>query len=177
MNLDQLITCFKSIIETKQYPKNQIIHRSQTICHYLYFVQSGVVRAFYYQDGKDVTAHIAIDQGAITAIDSFIQRSPSKYTIELLEDSTLMRISRSDLDRFLHENPQNERAVRLFLEAAYIDLAERIEDMLFHSAQERYERLIEQNPTVIQRVSLGHIASYLGITQETLSRVRARSRF
>lgn len=140
----------------------------------MYFVKFGVVRAFYHRDGKDVTAHIAIDQGAITAIDSFIQRKPSRYNIESLEDSTLIVLNYRELTQFLLENPQHERTARVFLEKIYIDLAERIESLLFHTAQERYEKLVKQNPSIVQRVNLGHIASYLGISQETLSRVRAR---
>lgn len=174
MDIHQVVSCFSSIIRTKDYPKNQVLHHDQTVCNHLYFVKSGVVRTFYYKDGKDITAHIAIDQGAITAIDSFIQRKPSRYNIEVLEDSTLMLVSRHDFDQFLTENPQHERTARLFLEKIYIDLAERIEDVLFHSAQERYEKLVTQSPSIIQRVNLGHIASYLGMSQETLSRVRAR---
>lgn len=174
MSLDQMLASFGSIISTSDYVKNQVLHRDQTICNHLYFVKSGVVRTFYYKDGKDITAHIAVEQGAITAIDSFIQRKPSRYNIEVLEDATLMAVTHHDFEQFLLDNPQHERTARLFLEKIYIDLAERIEDVLFHSAHERYEKLVNQHPSIIQRVNLGHIASYLGMSQETLSRVRAQ---
>ncbi|MBL4649976.1 MAG: hypothetical protein JKY03_09605 [Aureispira sp.] len=74
----------------------------------------------------------------------------------------------------LDQNPTYEKFVRLFLEQIYIDLAERVEDLLFYNAKDRYDNLMLKNPSLFQRVNLGHIASYIGVTQETLSRIRAQ---
>ncbi len=114
-----------------------------------------------------------MDHGVVTAVDSFIQKKPSRFNIETLEETTVLTTSRSDLENFLNQYPQFEPTARLFLEELYMELAERMESMIYHSAQERYEALIAQNPDIIQRVCPGHIASFQGITQETLSRVRA----
>ncbi|WKN41345.1 Crp/Fnr family transcriptional regulator [Tunicatimonas pelagia] len=173
VSYSQIVADLQAIIQREHYPRKAILHRGQTVCDHLFFIESGVVRTFYYRDGKDITAHIATDYGAITAIDSFIQRKRSRYTIEVLEDSQLIKIHYYDLYQLLEKNPALERTIRIFLEHVYIDLAERIEGLLFHTARERYEHLLAQNPAIIQRVDLKHIASYLGISQETLSRVRA----
>lgn len=170
-----LADLFQPIVRRATFPKNHLLHREGNVCHHLYLIEKGIARSYYYKDGKDVTAHFAMEGGTITAIDSFIQRKRSKYNIELLEESVVAFVSREDVDAWLDQHPAHERPVRLFMEQIYIDLAERTEDLLFYGAQERYTRLIKNNPSLLQRVSLGHIASYLGITPETLSRVRSQS--
>jgi len=172
--LQQVLEDFSGILTEKSYPKGFPLHREQNVCHELYFITSGAARSFYHKDGRDITAHFAIDLGVVTAADSFIRKKPSRYNVETLEQSTILSMSRTGLDDYLIQNPQYERTARLFLEELYMDLADRMASLMFFSAQERYQDLIRENPTIVQRVGLGHIASYLGITQETLSRVRAQ---
>jgi len=179
-NLDKSIVAeifadFQEIISSSSYIKNQSLHSEGTTCNHLYFIESGIARSYYHKDGKDITAHFATENGTITAIDSFIQRKKSRYNIELLEDSKVISISHQDLQQLLERKPHYEKYIRIFLEQIYIDLAERIEDLLFHTAKERYNKLIKNNPNLLQRVSLNHIASFIGITQETLSRIRAKT--
>lgn len=172
--LAPLFTDFEKVMHSKTFKKGDILHREGTVCNDIYFVEKGILRTFYFKDGKDITAHFALENGTTTAIDSFIQRKRSRYTIEVLEDTEAITISHADLHQLLEEKPQHEKYVRIFLEQIYIDLAERIEDLLFHSAKERYSKLITRSPDLLQRVNLSHIASFIGITQETLSRIRAQ---
>jgi len=172
--LDQLLQDFQPLFQHRSYTKGALIHQEGHICNHIFLIEKGIARAFYYKDGKDITAHFAAEQTSITAIDSFIQRKQSRYNIEALEDTTAITISHQDIQTLLDNKPQYERYVRLYLEQIYIDLAERIEDLLFHSAKERYQKILSSNPSLLQRVNLGHLASYLGISQETLSRVRAQ---
>ncbi len=174
-NIANLLSDFQKIMKQNTYSKKEILHEEGAICNHLYLIQKGVARSFYYKDGKDITAHFAVENGTITAIDSFIQRKKSRYNIELLEDSEVISISHQDMHTLLEEKPHYEKYVRLFLEQIYIDLAERIEDLLFHSAKERYDKLVKHTPNLLQRVSLKHISSYIGITQETLSRIRTQA--
>ncbi|MEK6481936.1 Crp/Fnr family transcriptional regulator [Catalinimonas sp. 4WD22] len=160
----------------EHYPKGFMLHRQQTVCKHIYFVTKGVIRSFYLKDGKDITAHFAIDMGVISAADSFIFNRPSRYNLEVLEDTTVYTMTRNELENYLEQHPHYEHTARLFVEELYMDLVDRVEMLMFYSAQERYEALVLQSPDIVQRVSLGHIASYLGITQETLSRVRAAAR-
>ena len=169
---EDLLLDFQGIMKLNTYKKNDKLHETNQMCNHLYIIQKGIARAFYYKDGKDITAHFAFENESITAIDSFIQRKKSKYVIEVLENSEVVSISHQDLHNLLDKKPEYEKFGRLFLEQIYVDLADRIEDLLFFTAKERYEKLIKNNAMILQRVNLGHIASYLGITQETLSRVR-----
>lgn len=164
------------MLREEHYPKGYLLHREQTVCKHIYFVTHGIVRSYYVKDGKDITAHFAMDFGAISAADSFIFNRPSRYNLEVLEDARMYSMTRVQLEEFLEKHPFYEHTARLFVEQLYMDLVDRVEMLMFYNAQERYEALLRQNPDIIQRVSLGHIASYLGITQETLSRARANVR-
>ena len=173
-DLTNLLTDFQNIINKKSFSKNELIHEEGKICDYLFLIEKGIARSYYHKDGKDITAHFSVENDTITAIDSFIQRKKSRYNIELLENSDVILISHQDLHKLLQNKPHYEKFVRIFLEQIYIDLAERIEDLLFHTAKERYEKLVKNKPNLLQRVNLKHIASYIGITQETLSRIRTQ---
>lgn len=168
----ELVDDFQNIMSFEKYPKNAILHEAGKICNDMYIIISGIARVFYYKEGKDITSHFASEQESITAIDSFIQRKKSKYTIEALEDLEVMKISQEDLENLFETNPKFERFGRLFLQQIYIDLVERIDDLQLKSAQERYETLLEKKPYLFQRVAAKHIASFLSITPETLSRIK-----
>ena len=167
---------FSQLMNNAEFPSKHILHQEGEICDKLFIIHQGLVRAFYYKDGKDITAHFAIENTSITAIDSFIQNKKSKYTIEVLENTNLSWVTHKEWYELLSNKPHYEKYARLFLENIYIDIAERIEDLLFYTAKERYEKIAIKFPSLLQRVNLGHIASYIGITQETLSRIRAENK-
>jgi CRP-like cAMP-binding protein len=129
---------------------------------------------YYNEDGKDITDSFGLENSFITAFDSFFQRRPSRYFIELLEDSTVYLMTYSDLERSFEKFPEIERVGRLILIEILEQTLEKNAALQFHNAQERYEFITEKYPDLLQRASLGHIASYLGITQETLSRIRGK---
>ena len=170
----EMISSFLSKMIGQDLPKGHFLHIPEKICNKMYFVERGIVRTYYNHDGKDVTVYFTVEGEMVTAIDSFIQRKPSKYYIELLEDTTLYSFSYHDLESHYKEFPGFERFGRLLMERAYMDLVDRAESIQLLSATDRYKKLIEAHPTLPHRVNLGHIASYLGISQETLSRVRSQ---
>lgn len=160
------------LMEKLKFPKNHMLHSQDTICNHIYLIEKGIARTFFYKEGRDITVHIASEGELITAIDSVISLKKSRYNVELLEESEVYAISYSKLQSLLTKHPQFEKYMRLFLEQLYAEGADRIEEFLFYSAKERYNNLLKTKPSIINRVNLGHIASYLGMTQETLSRIR-----
>ena len=170
----ELAEAFQKIMTFQKFPKNSILHQSGKICDYMYIITSGVARVFYYKEDKDITCYFAAEQETVTCIDSFIQREKSKYHLEALEDLEVFKITRSDLEKLFESNPKYERFGRLFLEQLYIDLVERIDDLLLKTTQERYNTLLEKKPHLFQRVASKHIASFLGMSAETFSRIRGK---
>ena len=154
--------------------KGQYLLRAGERCSDLYFVERGLVRGFYFDDEKEITNWLAIDGEFATSFYSFITRTPGFESIEVLEPSDLVYIQYDDLQRLYNDYPETERIGRIITENYYLKLDGRILGLQFKTAKERYDQLLEDNPLLIQRAPLGCIASYLGITQETLSRIRAK---
>jgi CRP-like cAMP-binding protein len=171
---EEVLTRFEPISKPASYEKGALLQSAGTTCYNLFLVQSGALRSFYYVEERDVTAHFALEYGIVGAADSIIRGTQSRYCIEALESSVVIVLDYRSLESFLAQNPHLERLARQFTQYLYIDLVERLEERAFCTARERYTHLLKRHPDITQRLSLGHIASYLGITQETLSRVRAQ---
>ncbi len=165
---------FQEIMLFEKIPKHSILHNEGSICNYLYVIISGMARVFYYKDGKDISCYFAAEQETITAIDSFVQRKRSKYNIEALEELEVFKVSYTDLEALFESHPEYERFGRLFMEQSYVELAERLDDLQIKTAQERYETLLEKKPNYLNRIPLKHIATFLNVTPETLSRIRSK---
>ena len=161
------ITVFRTL------PKNTMLLRNGEVCHEFHFLEKGLARVFYYKDGKDVTAWFASKGQIASAIDSLFTGLPSMYNIEILEDAKIWSLQYRKLEPVFEKYAQVERLGRLLVTQNYLLLDERMKLFAFCSAEERYEKLLIQIPDITQRVKLGHIASYLGISQEHLSRIRA----
>jgi len=143
-------------------------------CRHLYFLQQGALRGYYSLDGKEVTHWFAFENDFVTSFHSFITNEPAVEDIQLIEGSILWSISKETSTRLFNQFHEIERTVRIAYEKYYIRLEERFVNSQFRSAGERYEKLIHDSPHILERVPLGQIASYLGISQETLSRIRGR---
>ncbi len=143
-------------------------------CNDLYFIERGLLRGYYYNEEKEITHWFAREGEWATSFYAFIARQTSLEYIEALEDCELLQVPYSKLQQLYVSHPETERIGRLLTEAYYIKLEGRLLGLQFTSAKERYDALLENNPSLVQRAPLGYIASYLGITQETLSRIRAK---
>jgi CRP-like cAMP-binding protein len=165
---------FISKLEEIQAEKGYKLETAGEVSKYLYYIAEGSARSFYIRENRDITVSFSLEGEFVTAMHSFITRSPSYETIETLEKSLLYRISYSDLQDCFKNFPDLERVYRMILEKYYIALEEQMIFSKFKSARERYLELMEKKPKIIQRASVGHIASFLDMTIETLSRVRAK---
>jgi CRP-like cAMP-binding protein len=146
---------------------------SGQVCNYLYFITKGCLRSFYIDSkGVEHIYQIRMDNNWISDLESFFSKSPSKYNIEALEDSFLLRISHERFEKLLIEIPELERYFRILFQKAYIDALKRLNATMWETAMDRYNEMLKEHPDVFRRVPLVHIASYLGVTPESLSRIR-----
>ncbi|WOD44513.1 Crp/Fnr family transcriptional regulator [Hwangdonia lutea] len=167
--LEDIIAHFKK----ESVSKHQILVRQGQICNALYFVESGMGRSYYLNEGgKEITQWFFGVGKFMTSVDSFFQQSPSVYYLEVLEDSILYRISKSDIDRLFDTYPKMEKMGRLISIEMLTRVINKLNAIQFQTARERYDYMLTEFPDIAYRVPLGHIASYLGMTQETLSRIR-----
>ena len=113
--------------------------------------------------------------GVITALDSLFSGKPSYYNIELLEDCDLIRVDYKEVEKLYEQHHDLESCGRIMATECYLEENERNRSFQMLSAKERYLNLIETQPKIVQRVNLGHIASYIGVTQVQLSRIRGSS--
>jgi CRP-like cAMP-binding protein len=162
--------CFTKVI----LPKNEFLITEGKICRHLYFLEQGCLRGYYNLEEKEITYWFGFENDFVTSFHSFITRQPGVENIQLLEGCVLWAISKDALAGLLNQYHEIEKLLRIAYEKYYIRLEERFVNAQFRTASERYQNLLAQTPHIIDRVSLGYIASYLGISQETLSRVRSR---
>ncbi len=153
--------------------KNDILQPIGHTCKTIYFVQKGIARIFYYKDGIDITECFAAENQIIARVESLFTQRPSQKGIQIIEDAELVAINATVLFGLYDQYPGIERLFRKIFEQGYVDTVNRLESLQFYSAEERYTRLLEEMPELLQRVPLKYIASYLGITQVSLSRIRA----
>lgn len=167
---EKLRESFKQVV----LPKGEYLITEGRTCRYLYFLEQGCLRGFYNLDGKEVTHWFGFEGDFVTSFHSFITQEPAVESIQLLEGCVLWAISRDTLNELLSTYHKAERLLRMAYEKYYIRLEERYVNSQFKTAAELYEHLLGCTPHIIERVPLGFIASYLGMSQETLSRVRSR---
>lgn len=153
--------------------KNKDLQSIGHTCKIIYFMKKGAARIYYFKDGTDVTESFFFENNIIARVESLFSGKPSRKAIQVLEDSELLAINANELFKLYDTYPEIERLFRKIFEAAYVDTVNRIEGIQFHTAEERYDSLLQEAPNVLKRVPLKYIASYLGITQVSLSRIRS----
>lgn len=171
---DESKSALAKILVYHEYPKGYLLLRPNAVCNHLYLIESGLTRTFYSKDGKDVTDWLSHEGTFACSIVSYINRQPDRRGIELLEDSALWSLQYYEIEELCKQYHDIERMGRFIVSFGLTQLQKRFDDLHFASALERYNNLMRTAPTLIQRTPLAYIASYLGITQETLSRMRAQ---
>lgn len=169
----QLSSKIEENFEEVTIQKGEKLVSDGAIARYLYFINEGILNSYYYQDGRKVTSWFYDENQFVTVWYSFYTQKPGYEAIEALEDCHLYRISYSNYQKLIAEYPAFNNFARLLVEEAFIFLEEFTKGWSFLSAKEKYQLLLEYFPEVELRVKLGSIASLLGISQETLSRIRS----
>lgn len=140
----------------------------------LFFLLKGCIRKYYTKDGEQITIYIMTENNFIGAFDSFVTGTKSKETIECLEPCEMLILKRIDLEKLYNEIPLMNEFVRKVLEQTLIQFQQALTSFILDNPEERYIKLFAQNPEILQRVPQHMLATYLGITATSLSRIRKR---
>ena len=165
----------ESILVPKKYAKGEMILKEGEVCESIYYIDKGLIRQFYYKNDKELTEHIGADGEIFMCIESLFKEEPTKLQVEALEPSVIYLIPKHKLEQVALHNVNIQILYRKILEESLIISQVHADLLRFETAQNRYKRLCKMKPQVVLRAPIVYIASYLQMTPETLSRVRAQS--
>lgn len=169
------VEALKPFFIPKKVRKRQYVLNGGDVCQYITFVEQGMLRSFTVDaEGYEHVVQFAIEGWWISDVGSFISGKEALYNIEALEDSALLHLTRTGMEELITTVPVMERFFRLLMQNNIVALQRRVIAYMSLSAEEKYLKLMELAPDIMQRASQQHIASYLSITPETLSRVRKK---
>ncbi|MFD2583890.1 Crp/Fnr family transcriptional regulator [Pedobacter vanadiisoli] len=171
---DEDVRLMKQLFEPVKHKKNDFLEFENKIPVNLYFVNSGFVRVFHYQNGNEITSHINCPPGFITSFNSFLHQKTSKDSVKCVTDCDLLKINRKNLDILYQKSPNWDVFSKVIYEKSLLYNEQRTQEMITCSADERYHNLMKNHPEMIQNVPLQYIASYLGIEPQSLSRIRKK---
>lgn len=164
---------FASILEYQEYQKDEIILEQGQISRYMYLIEKGIIRQFYYKDGRNITEHFSCEGDIATCIESLFLKKPTRLNVEAIEPSVIYLLDYGKFESLCDKYPEINKLYRRIFEYKLIVSQQKADSWRFESSNERYERFCSQYPIVARRASIAHIASYLLMAPETLSRVRA----
>lgn len=184
MNIDEILDniyplpessklSLKKYITEVSHPKNFCLMEAEKIVPYIYFIKKGIVRAYASTAENDITFWFGSEGQTVISMRSYVEDKPGYENIELLEDCELYKLETESLRKLFSEDIHIANWGRKFAERELIKTEELIISRQFKTALERYKDLMRDKSDLLKRVQLGHIASYLGITQVSLSRIRA----
>lgn len=167
-----------ALFTTRTMRRHEFFIREGEACKEIAFIQSGLFRSFYLSDsGAEITYCFRFQQEFLAAYSAFISGKASMENMQALGPASLLVIQKSDMDTYLSEKPNWIKFLKIIAEQQYIELEQRIFQLQRNSAAERYSRLLEHQPEYIQQIPLQHLASFLGISQRHLSRIRKELTF
>ena len=163
----------KVVATGKGTKDEEMILKEGEVCKNIYYVEKGLVRQFYFKNGKEVTEHMAVEGNIIMCIESLFREEPTRLQVEALEPTIIYALPKARLEEVALHNVNIQILYRKILEESLILSQVHADLVRFESAQDRYRKMCKLQQQVTLRAPLVYIASYLQMTPETLSRVRA----
>ena len=165
----------ESVLVPMKFAKGEIILKEGDVCEHIYYVERGLTRQFYFKNGKELTEHIGVEHSIVMCIESLLMEKPTHLQLEALEPTLIYAMPKRKLEEVALHNVNIQILFRKILEESLIISQVHADMLRFETAQDRYVKLCKQSPQVVLRAPLVYVASYLQMTPETLSRVRAAS--
>ena len=170
---NNIIQAVDSVWKYQELPKGTQLLKEGSLSQKVFFVEKGLLRLYYVKDGKDITHYFFSEKNTYVPIENVFLKQPYTYNLELLENSIIRTVDFTIIEKYLDENVKLQRFTRHIAASTIKQLADHLYSLQFQSAQERYNLLLKKHPDILLRSPLGHIASYLNVTQSTLSKIRA----
>jgi len=162
-----------SLFTARKFRKHQYILQEGDLTRYETFIVKGLTRTYEVDEkGQEHIVHFGLEDWWVGDLYSFLAETPTAYNIDCLEDTEVLQITKGDLEALYQKVPKLERHFRIMIQNAYIASVRRISSTLIKSAAERYAEFLQKYPHIHQRVPNHQVASYLGITPQSLSRIR-----
>ena len=163
----------ESLLVPIKYGKGEKILQEGEICRNISYIERGLIRQFYFKNGKEVTEHLGVDHSIFMCIESLFKEEPTRLQVEALEPTLVYALPKARLEAAAMRNVNIQMLYRTLLEESLIQSQIHADLVRFESAPNRYKRLCDLNPQVVLRAPLTYIANYLQMTPETLSRIRS----
>ena len=169
------VRALADVIEPKKYKKGERILDEGEVCRGILFLERGMTRQFYFKYKKDLTEHIAYENGMVMCLESYFSEQPTRLMIDALENTLAWLLDKKKLETLAGTNFEIATFYRRIFEMSLIDSQVKADTLRFEPANERYAKLLSLHPEILKRAPLIYIASLLQMTPETLSRVRSAS--
>ena len=172
---DESFQLLMNIATEKEAPKNELLFYPDKPANKMLFLKKGLLRGYKISDGKDYTHHFYFENWFATDFTSYLNEKPSEIFIESIEKTNYYEFKKKDLLELYNRSHQNERLARIVAEIAFLTTVEKVADLQLLNLNEKYMALIARNPSLFQRVPQKYIASYLGVSEQSLSRIKKQS--
>ncbi|MCM4161777.1 Crp/Fnr family transcriptional regulator [Antarcticibacterium flavum] len=165
----------RSFLTIQSYKKKEFLYLNGEVQEEIAYICQGLLRKFYVNEkGNEIITGFSREKEYATDYPSFLRQKPSKYSLQFLEPSVVVKMPYKKLQEAYNKHKANEMYGRLAAERVLTRETDRVESLLFASAEERYLNFLDKNEDIINRISLSHLASYLGIERQSLSRIRSK---
>lgn len=172
----QSMDLLRANMEVQELYKGQVLLREGQVCRNIYFIESGQLRTFFVKDGKEININFSFEDSFITNLKSFLTGEPSWFYIQASETTVAWKLNKEQLLSLYRQSCEIESFVRKLLEKMLVKQEDHSNLFKIYNSAERYEYVAKYYPQLLQRVSLSQLASYLGISRETISRIRKGNR-
>ncbi len=161
-------------LEIREVPRNTVLLNSGKVSTEFYFILKGCARLYYLAGIEEKTAFFYTENMFVSSYESFTRQIPAKHSIQVIEDSTLVVFNIESAQKLLEASPKFEMLARIMMEEEMSVYQDVISSFVTQNAEQRYESMLKEQPELLQRIPQHQIATFLGVTPETLSRIRKR---
>lgn len=168
------VDALNALIPIRTFEKQDLLLKQGDISNSFFFIIKGMIRMYYVVDGVEKTAFFYVENSFVSAYASFTKQIPASFSFQALEETQVATISIEAAQEILALHPKFDFLARIAMEEELINCQDIIASFITLNAEQRYQKLLSSNPGIVQRVPQYHLASYLGVSPETLSRIRKR---